>query len=200
MGRLTAEGVRQALRASGLFTESALGKGMVVPGDLKLAMRQALLQIQSEAVSGLRGQLESGLHELESAQADALGVSAQRDLGFNFIIPFRDADPVLVSFFRPRRTPEEPNPPAVVNLYTRSESLGEVWMKTVIEVSDTISLTMWAERQDLANRAKAAVGELEDEMTSAGLVLKSMVVLHGRRPEEGAVVAARTGAVLDLKA
>ena len=31
-------------------------------------------------------------------------------------------------------------------------------MKTVIEVSDTISLTMWAERQDLANRAKAAVG------------------------------------------
>lgn len=200
MGRLTAEGVRQALRASGLFTESALGKGMVVPGDLKLAMRQALLQIQSEAISGLRGQLESGLHELESAQADALGVSAQRDVGFSFLIPFRDADPVLVSFFRPRRTPEEPNPPAVVNLYTRSESLGEVWMKTVIEVSDTISLTMWAERQDLANRAKAAVGELEDEMTSAGLVLKSMVVLHGRRPEEGAAVAARTGAVLDLKA
>ena len=200
MGRLTAEGVRQALRASGLFTESALGKGMVVPGDLKLAMRQAILQIQSEAVSGLRGQLESGLHELESAQADALGVSAQRDVGFSFLIPFRDADPVLVSFFRPRRTPEEPNPPAVVNLYTRSETLGEVWMKTVIEVSDTISLTMWAERQDLANRAKAAVGELEDEMTSAGLVLKSMVVLHGRRPEEGAVVAARTGAVLDLKA
>ena len=200
MGRLTADGVRQALRASGLFTESALGKGMVVPGDLKLAMRQAILQIQSEAVSGLRGQLESGLHELESAQADALGVSAQRDVGFSFLIPFRDADPVLVSFFRPRRTPEEPNPPAVVNLYTRSESLGEVWMKTVIEVSDTISLTMWAERQDLANRAKAAVGELEDEMTSAGLVLKSMVVLHGRRPEEGAVVAARTGAVLDLKA
>jgi hypothetical protein len=200
MGRLSAEGVRQALRASGLFTESALGKGGAIPGDLKLAMRQAVLQMQTEMVSGLREQLESGLHELESAQADALGVSAQRDLGFSFIIPFRDADPVLVSFFRPRRSPQEPNPPAVVNLYTRSETLGEVWMKTVIEVSDTISLTMWAEREDLAKRARAAVGELEDEMTSAGLVLKSMVVLHGRRPEEGVAVEARTGAVLDLKA
>ena len=200
MGRLSADGVRQALRASGLFTESALGKGGAIPGDLKLAMRQAVLQMQSEMVSGLREQVESGLHELESAQADALGVSAQRDLGFSFIIPFRDADPVLVSFFRPRRSPQEPNPPAVVNLYTRSETLGEVWMKTVIEVSDTISLTMWAEREDLAKRARAAVGELEDEMTSAGLVLKSMVVLHGRRPEEGVAVEARTGAVLDLKA
>lgn len=200
MGRLSAEGVRQALRASGLFTESALGKGSAIPGDLKLAMREVLLQMQTEMVSELREQVESGLHELESAQADALGVSAQRDLGFSFIIPFRDADPVLVSFFRPRRTPQEPNPPAVVNLYTCSESLGEVWMKTVIEVSDTISLTMWAEREDLAKRARAAVGELEDEMTSAGLVLKSMVVLHGRRPEEGVAVEARTGAVLDLKA
>jgi len=200
MGRLSAEGVRQALRASGLFTESALGKGGAIPGDLKLAMRQAVLQMQTEMVSGLREQLESGLHELESAQADALGVAAQRDLGFSFIIPFRDADPVLVSFFRPRRSPQEPNPPAVVNLYTRSDTLGEVWMKTVIEVSDTISLTMWAEREDLAKRAREAVGELEDEMTSAGLVLKSMVVLHGRRPEEGVAVEARTGAVLDLKA
>lgn len=200
MGRLSADGVRQALRASGLFTESALGKGGAIPGDLKLAMRQAVLQMQTEMVSGLREQLESGLHELESAQADALGVSAQRDLGFSFIIPFRDADPVLVSFFRPRRSPQEPNPPAVVNLYTRSDALGEVWMKTVIEVSDTISLTMWAEREDLAKRAREAVGELEDEMTSAGLVLKSMVVLHGRRPEEGVAVEARTGAVLDLKA
>ena len=200
MGRLSADGVRQALRASGLFTESALGKGGAIPGDLKLAMRQAVLQMQSEMVSGLREQVESGLHELESAQADALGVSAQRDMGFSFIIPFRDADPVLVSFFRPRRSPQEPNPPAVVNLYTRSETLGEVWMKTVIEVSDTISLTMWAEREDLAKRARAAVGELEDEMTSAGLVLKGMVVLHGRRPEEGVAVEARTGAVLDLKA
>ncbi len=200
MGRLSADGVRQALRASGLFTEAALGKGGAIPGDLKLAMRQVLMQMQTEMVSGLREQLESGLHELESAQADALGVSAQRDLGFSFIIPFRDADPVLVSFFRPRRSPQDPNPPAVVNLYTSSESLGEVWMKTVIEVSDTISLTMWAEREDLAKRARAAVGELEDEMTSAGLVLKSMVVLHGRRPEEGVAVEARPGAVLDLKA
>ncbi|MGA1302080.1 MAG: hypothetical protein ACO3X3_06265, partial [Burkholderiaceae bacterium] len=61
MGRLSADGVRQALRASGLFTESALGKGGAIPGDLKLAMRQAVLQMQSEMVSGLREQVESGL-------------------------------------------------------------------------------------------------------------------------------------------
>jgi hypothetical protein len=202
MGRLTPEAVRQAMRSSGLFTESMIahGGGPAV-GDLKLALRQALTEIELDALEqGLREKIESGLHELESSQADSLAAASQRDLAFNFVIPFKDADPVLISFFRPKRSEEQPNPPSVINIYTRSESLGEVWLKTVVFSGDVLELTMWAAQTDVASRARRAVGELEEEMASAGLVLRSMSVLNGRRPSEDAPPDLKPGAVLDLKA
>jgi hypothetical protein len=202
MGRLTPEAVRQAMRSSGLFTESMIanGGGPAV-GDLKLALRQALAEIELDALEqGLREKIESGLHELESSQADSLVAASQRDLVFNFVIPFKDADPVLISLFRPKRSEEQPNPPSVINIYTRSESLGEVWLKTVVFSGDVLELTMWAAQTDVASRARRAVAELEEEMASAGLVLRSITVLSGRRPSEEVPPDLKPGAVLDLKA
>jgi|GEM_PF-295857 len=202
MARLTPEAVRQAMRSSGLFTESMIahGGGPAV-GDLKLALRQALTEIELDTLEqGLREKIESSLHELESSQADSLVAASQRDLVFNFVISFKDADPVLISFFRPKRSEEQPNPPSVINIYTRSESLGEVWLKTVVFSGDVLELTMWAAQTDVASRARRAVGELEEEMASAGLVLRSMSVLNGRRPSEDAPPDLKPGAVLDLKA
>jgi len=202
MARLSPEAVRQAMRSSGLFTESMIAQGGgPVMGDLKLALRQALEEIELDALEqGLREKIESGLHELESSQADALVAASQRDLAFNFVIPFKDADPVLISFFRPKRSEEQPNPPSVINIYTRSDSLGEVWLKTVVFSGDVLELTMWAAQPDVASRARRAVAELEEEMASAGLVLRSMTVLNGRRPSEEAPPDLKPGAVLDLKA
>ena len=202
MARLTPEAVRQAMRSSGLFTESMIahGGGPAV-GDLKLALRQALAEIELDALEqGLREKIESSLHELESSQADSLVAASQRDLVFNFVIPFKDADPVLISFFRPKRSEEQPNPPSVINIYTRSESLGEVWLKTIVFSGDVLELTMWAAQPDVASRARRAVAELEEEMASAGLVLRSMTVLSGRRPSEEVPPDLKPGAVLDLKA
>jgi len=202
MARLSPEAVRQAMRSSGLFTESMIahGGGPAI-GDLKLALRQSLAEIELDALEqGLREKIESGLHELESSQADSLVAASQRDLAFNFVIPFKDADPVLISFFRPKRSEEQPNPPSVINIYTRSDSLGEVWLKTVVFSGDVLELTMWAAQPDVASRARRAVAELEEEMASAGLVLRSMSVLNGRRPPEDAQPDLKPGAVLDLKA
>ncbi|MBM3377862.1 MAG: flagellar hook-length control protein FliK [Betaproteobacteria bacterium] len=202
MARLSPESVRQAMRASGLFTESMLahGSGPAV-GDLKLALRQALAEIDLDTLEqGLKEKLESSLHELESSQADAMVAATQRDLALSFVIPFKDADPVLVSFFRPPRSEQEPNPPSVINIYTRSESLGEVWLKTVVFSGDVLELTMWAAHDEVAQRARRAISELDEEMASAGLVLRSMTVLAGRRPPDSPPAELKPGAVLDLKA
>ncbi|MFN9960553.1 MAG: hypothetical protein ACK55I_46315, partial [bacterium] len=56
MARLSPEAVKNALRASGLFTESRLARGEQVVGDMKAALRDALLRMgqSPRMVDGLR--------------------------------------------------------------------------------------------------------------------------------------------------
>jgi hypothetical protein len=203
MARLSPEAVKNALKASGLFTESRLARGESVQADLKAALRELLVRMgqMPRLADGLRQATQSAVREIESSQADALAASAQRELSFGFVIPFRDADPVLVQFFRPRRSPEQPDPPYTINLHTRSSDLGEVWMKTVVSGSRSLDMVMWAERNDIAERAQKAAPELTEELESAGLSVHSFLVVNGRRPPEPSpVLGEAPGVVFDRQA
>ena len=188
MGHLSPELVKAALRASGLLSEAKLAKGLSANPDLKLALRELLsLSAFGRLRSGsLTSQsLESSIREIESAQADALSAQTNRDLAFSFIFPFRDADPVLVSLFRPKQKGgSKIFSPLTLNLYTNSDSLGEVWMKAVISELRTIDLAMWAIREDIATRAVKAKPELAEELESAGIEMKGFLVFNGPRPAE----------------
>jgi hypothetical protein len=196
MARLSPDGVRAALAASGLLTEARLAAGKSVRVDLKAGLREALQRITASSTgvaAGLKSMLESAVRELESSQADALSASSQKEFIFSFLIPFRDADPVLVTFQRPPATPDEPETPFTINLHTRSEGLGEVWMKTVVGRKTRLDLTMWADRSETARRAELAKSELAEELESAGLSLASLTVFHGRRPAEHQPIAPDEG-------
>lgn len=186
MAHLSPEAVRMAFRGSGLFSESRLASKEPISFDVKLALRELLVQLQQTkgAQASLLQATDSALREMESAQADSLAASSQRELSFSFLIPFRDADPVLISLFRPPRTPVEPDPPYTINMHTRSESLGELWMKTVIGKGQQIDFVMWADRKEVAQKAERAKGELIEDLSGAGLEMKSFSVFHGRRPAE----------------
>jgi hypothetical protein len=196
MGRLSPDGVRAALAASGFLTEARLAAGKSVRVDLKAGLREALQRMTGTtagAASGLKSMLESAVRELESSQADALSASSQKEFLFSFLIPFRDADPVLVTFQRPPAGPDDPEAPFIINLHTRSEGLGEVWMKTVVGRKTRLDLTMWADRSETARRAELAKSELAEELESAGLSLASLMVFHGRRPTEHQPIAPDEG-------
>lgn len=205
MARLSPDGVRAALAASGFLTEARLAAGKSVRADLKAGLREALQRVMSSRTgpaSGLKSMLESAVREIESSQADALSASSQREFVFSFLIPFRDADPVLVTFQKPASTPEEPEAPFIINLHTRSDGLGEVWMKTVVGRKTRLDLTMWADRGETARRAELAKSELAEELESAGLSLASLTVFHGKRPSENQSVAPNEshGVVFDQRA
>ncbi len=203
MARLSPEAVKNALRASGLFTESRLARGEQVVGDMKAALRDALLRMgqSPRMVDGLRQATQSAVREIESSQADALAAASQRELSFGFVIPFKDADPVLVQFFRPSKTQEQPDPPFTLNLHTQSQDLGEVWMKTVVSPNRSLDLVMWADRADTAGRAQKAKAELVEELEGAGLSVKTLLVVHGRRPPEPSpVIGEAPGVVFDRQA
>jgi hypothetical protein len=196
MARLSPQGVRAALAASGFLTEARLAAGKSVRADLKTGLREALQRIVGSKPglpSGLKSMLESAVRELESSQADALSSSNQREFSFSFLIPFRDADPVLVTFQKPPATPDEPEAPFIINLHTRSDGLGEVWMKTVVGGKTRLDLTMWADRLETAQRAERAKSELAEELESAGLALASLNVFHGRRPSDHPGIAPEEG-------
>ncbi len=187
MARLTSEQVKASMLRSGLFTEARLLAGQPVKSDMKVALREMALRLSKAprgAADSLRQAAESAVRELESSQADSLQAATNREFLLNFMLPFHDAEPVFVSVYRPPRSEEEQDPPLTVNLHTVSETLGEVWMKTVVRQKSKLEITMWAAQADTALRAEKAKAELSAELESAGLSMASLSVFHGRRPEE----------------
>ena len=187
MARLTGEQVKASMLRSGLFTEARLLAGQSVKSDVKVALREIALRLAQAprgTADSLRQAAESAVRELESSQADSLQASTNREFLLNFMLPFRDAEPVYVSIHRPPRSQEDQEPPITVNLHTVSETLGEVWMKTVVRQKSLLEITMWAVQADTASRAEKARAELSAELESAGLSMTSLAVFHGRRPEE----------------
>jgi len=79
--------------------------------------------------------------------------------------------------------PGQPKNPLVVNMHTNSRVLGEVWLKTSINDSAKVNLTMWALRSDIAAQARENATELTYELESAGLVLGSFQVYNAPRPD-----------------
>ncbi|NCA16084.1 MAG: flagellar hook-length control protein FliK [Betaproteobacteria bacterium] len=205
MGRLSADGVRWALRASGLLTEARLRSGASIEGDLKQLLTDALRSLNADAQSNpeVREAMNSALREIQSAQADAYAAHSNKELLASFVIPFRDASPVAVRFFRGSKTDEQPNPPMTIDIHTDSPSLGELWLSAKVQLEKRLELSMWADREDVATRARKAVSELREDLEQAGLSLEQMTIIHGRKPESLDLPQERAlapGYVLDLKA
>lgn len=204
MGRLSPDVIAAALRASGLVSEAKLLKGQPAGPDLKFALRDLFGRLSSASTSyaaGGRSALESALREIDSSQADTLLAQQNRDLAFSFVIPFKDADPVLVSMSRPRSKREVAESAFTINVYTNSQTLGEIWMKATISEGKDVDFAMWAVRDDISRRAVKAKPELAEEMESVGLQMQNFLVFTGRKPEEPATtLGEHPGGVVDQKA
>jgi hypothetical protein len=204
--RITPESVKLALKNAGLYTEHRLAQGQTVQGDLKIALMAALRQLEAEqdADISLKEAVEGSIRELQSSQADSLVSQSHRELLLTFLLPFRDAPPAVIRFFRPAVTPEEPDPPISFDIHTQSPELGNLWLSALLHQEWDLSLTMWAERESVARLAGNAVSDLEGDLEEIGLHVQKITVLHGRRPDEVGLPPGdrpRTpGSVLDLKA
>ncbi len=207
MAQLNPQMLRQALAAA-MGSEVWLARGQLPPADDPKQLLKKLIA----ALSG-EGQDEDGelldavrslgraVEDIEAAQVQAVQAQAQRELLFSFVLPFADADPVELQFRRaPRQESGEP-PPLVVNVHSRNQELGEVWLKTQLHGLDRVDLTMWALREGVADQARARSGELGAQLAEAGLAMQSFQVIHGARPQSaGDWVPSGRGMVVDIRA
>jgi hypothetical protein len=188
--------------------EVRLLKGLPVPPeDPKQLLRKlmAALAGKEEDEEGSSpdalGRLGQAVDDLESSQVQAVQAQAQKEMLITLMLPFADADPIELQFRRAPRKEGEERPPLTVNVHSRSQEIGEVWLKTQLHGLDRVELTMWAVREGVAEQARARSGELGAQLSEAGLAMKSFQVIHGARPQGTADwVPSGRGMVIDIRA
>lgn len=205
MSRLSPLGLRKAVLGQGRSVESRLASGEEVDDDPKSLIRQLLESLSeregAHAVDRLSDEMRALLDELESLQLQAAQAQQRGELSLHVVLPFVDADPVVLHFQKPPRQAGQEAPPLTVDIHSRSRVLGELWLNTLVSAGRVIDLTMWTERQDIAELARTNSSELRHELETAGLDLRSFRIHDSPRPGfQSTVVGPQRGSVVDALA
>jgi hypothetical protein len=149
---------------------------------------------------GLVSRLQRAVDDLEASQVQAVQAQAQQEVLFNMTLPFADANPVELTIRRGTKQEGE-TPLLIINVHSKSEQLGPVWLKTQLANSEQIDMTMWSEDSNVVSQARARSNLLGQELANAGLTMKSFQVIQGARPIESAVwTPSGRGLVVDVSA
>jgi len=190
MAQLTPGALRQAMMGA-MGAEVWLAKGLQPPvQDPKQLLRKLIAELNvsstdesSETEPGLIEKLRKAVDDIESSQVQAVQAQAQQEVLFSMTLPFVDANPVELTVRRgPRQDGEQPV--LTVNVHSKTEDLGPVWLKTQLMNAQQIELTMWAEQGNVVEQARARSYLLGDELRAAGLNMRAFSVVHGSRPPE----------------
>jgi hypothetical protein len=207
MAQLTPAALRQAMMGA-MGAEVWLAKGMQAPvQDPKQLLRRLINELSigstpesADVEEGLIEKLTQAVDDLEANQVKAVQAQAQQEVLFSMTLPFADSNPVELTVRRgPRQDGEQPV--LTVNVHSKTEDLGPVWLKTQLMNAQQIELTMWAEQAFVVAQARSRASLLGDELRDAGLNMRSFNVVHGSRPAEPSNWApSGRGLVVDVSA
>ena len=200
MRGLTPGTLQGAVLSSGFWLEALLGRGQLAGAiDGKTLLRR-LIRSLSDKEPGSTTSLHKALDDIESAQVESLAAQARGELSFAMVLPFRDANPVEVRFFRPPRRPGQQPPPFSVDIHTDNDVLGEIWLKTSIAQPAHVDLMMWAVKDSVVRLARRHADALGKRLADAGLTMDSFRVFHSARDESAEPRPAAPGAMVDVSA
>jgi hypothetical protein len=205
MNQLTPNALKQAMIGA-MGAEVWLARGLQAPApDPKQVLRKLILELNSESIgdnsdTDIVEKLTKAVDDIEASQVQAVQAQAQQEVLFSMTLPFVDSNPVELSI---RRGPRQDGEQAIltVNIHSKSEDLGPVWLKTQLMNAQQIELTMWAEKESVVTEARARAYLLGDELSAAGLNMRSFNVFQGARPTEpSSWVPSGRGLVVDVSA
>ena len=213
MSQLTPSALKQAMMGA-MGSEVWLSRGMPTAiQDPKQMLRRLIDAISTDNLSttqsndgedtdsiGIVSRLQRAVDDLEASQVKAVQAQAQQEILFNMTLPFADANPVELTIRRgPKKEGESPL--LIINVHSKSEELGPVWLKTQLANSEHVELTMWSEDPHVVSQARSRSSLLGQELGNAGLTMKSFQVIQGARPNEASVWApSGRGLVVDVSA
>ena len=187
MRSFSPEMARAAMQNSGLFGESMLSKQSVNRSDLKQFLRTILNFISANSPD--RIMLNQAIDEIESNQLEAMYSQKNQGISYNFVIPFSDSDPVEINIEAEEADVNDSESPDgdikqnwVVNLYTDSRELGEIWSKATLKSEMSVEMILWAADQKVFEIAKSGEQFLGELFSGFGISLGKFVVLNAERP------------------
>ena len=209
MRSFSPEMARAAMQNSGLFGESMLSKQSVNRSDLKQFLRTILNFISANSPD--RIMLNQAIDEIESNQLEAMYSQKNQGISYNFVIPFSDSDPVEINIEAEEADVSDTESPDgdnkvgrdweediddrerlsrnttilqnwVVNLYTDSRELGEIWSKATLKSEMSVEMILWAADQKVFEIAKSGEQFLGELFSGFGISLGKFVVLNAERP------------------
>jgi hypothetical protein len=200
MAQLTPDKLKQIFSRSGWMNEalSAQKRGPEGP-DLKSTLKQLLGALEKQDADGVH-LVKNAIDDIESRQMAAAESLTAREWAFSIMLPFRDADPVSLRFSKSRQQPGQESPPFVIQLHTRNQDLGELWLQTCISHQTDVDMVMWVMREDIAVKAQAQSAALAEELEGAGLRMTRLQIVHGSAPQDLANwVPPDTGSMVDVR-
>jgi hypothetical protein len=204
MALLDPVSLREAVRRSGLFVESRLARGALVDdSDVKIALL-ARLSSAVPVAGPDRAAMSAALDDIAAAQLQSLAASLDGSALMQLVLGFRDAPAVSMRLARDPDPDQGTSRKAqgwTVDIQSRSDKWGSLWLQTRIEPDGRIGLMMWCEREDVCTASRADARRLANLLLEEGLRLERFQVILGPRQDNasGANVA-ETGNVLDLQA
>ena len=213
MSQLTPSSLQQAMMGA-MGSEVWLARGLPMAAqDPKQMLRKLIDAISTNNLNatqlndvddtdsiGIISRLQRAVDDIEASQVQAVQAQAQQEILFNMTLPFADANPVELTI---RRDPKQEgeSPLLIINVHSKSKELGPVWLKTQLANSEQVELTMWSEDPRVVSQARSRSSLLGQELSSAGLTMKSFQVIQGARPTETSVWApSGRGLVVDVSA
>lgn len=180
LAKVSPEMVRSALVNSGLFGEFRLAQNFPPRSDIKQILRY--FARNGAGQNAELSSLDNAVDEIESRQLEAIVAQNNREVSYQFVMPFYDSDPVDIHFERGRGDFRKGEVDWVINLHTNSDWLGEVWSKTTIKASSDIEMIFWAASEEGAKLAANGQEQLSNILNDFGLSLTKFVVLNAQRP------------------
>jgi hypothetical protein len=200
MRGLSAASLQAAVLGSGLWMEALLSRGQSPPAtDTKAWLRRMIRALGDKDTAVVAG-LRRAIDDIESAQVESLAAQSRGELSFGMVLPFADANPVHIRFFRPARQPGREAPPFSVDIHTENEVLGEIWLKTSITRASHVDLMMWALKGSAVRLARKHSDALSQRLQKAGLTMDSFRIFHSARPSLPEGWSPPAGAMLDVSA
>ncbi len=200
MRGLSGASLQAAVLGSGFWMEALLSRGQSPPAtDTKAWLRRMIRALGDKDTSVVAG-LKRAIDDIESAQVESLSAQSRGELSFGMVLPFMDANPVHVRFFRPARQPGREAPPFSVDIHTENEVLGEIWLKTSITRASHVDLMMWALKGSAVKLARKHSDALGQRLQQAGLTMDSFRIFHAARPSLPEGWSPPAGAMLDVSA
>ena len=196
ISNLSPQLIRSALLNSGLFAEYFLANKLPVRQDIKQIIRS--LAAEKTISESAKLTLENTADEIESYQLTSIQAQNNREVYYQFFLPFSDENPVNIEFERGPLVTKGAAPDWVINLHLESEAIGQIWLKTTIRPEAKIEMIVWAERMETAQIIKGGIVQLTENLAHFDLQLAKLNVLNMSRPNIDAALSS-PGQVLDVR-